>query len=172
MRQKLVMVTVMIVPALVLGLANPAHSEATLVECPIGTETVNFNPGLTFVPRPTSVHVDGTLGPCVSTSNPAINNATFTINGAGTGSCLASNFDTTMVVDWNDGPNSVIRYFLTVNIKPAGETIFVSLGEVQSGQFAGALVVRATVETTVDATKCLTTGVTTASGPATLTLVG
>jgi hypothetical protein len=78
-----------------------------------------------------------------------------------------------MVVDWNSGANSVIRYNLTVNIKPAGETVFVSEGEVVSGQFAGAQVVRTTVEATLDALKCLTVqGVMTASGPTALVIAG
>jgi hypothetical protein len=147
---------------------------ATLVACPLGTEATTFTPGLTFVPRPTSVHVEGTLGGCVSTTNPSINNATFTIDGHGTASCLLPTFDSTMVVvDWNSGANSVIRYTLTVNIKPGGETVFVSVGQVVSGQFAGAAVVRATVEATLDVAKCLTgDGVRHASGPAALALVG
>jgi hypothetical protein len=79
----------------------------------------------------------------------------------------------TMIVDWNSGPNSVIRYTLTVNIKPDGETVFVSVGQVVSGQFAGATVVRATAEATLDVTGCRTSdGVRHASGPAALALVG
>jgi hypothetical protein len=150
-----------------------ASAAVTLVACPAGTEATDFQPGLTLVPRPTTVHVEGTLGSCVSTSNPAINNATFTINGSGTASCLTASFNSTMVVDWNSGANSVIRYNLTVNIKPAGETVFVSEGEVVSGQFAGAQVVRTTIEATLDALKCLTVqGVMTASGPTALVIAG
>jgi hypothetical protein len=148
-----------------------ANADTTLVDCSVGAEATTFTPGLTFVPQPTSVHVDGTLADCVST-DLAINSATFTINGGGTGSCLTSSFNSTMVVDWNSGANSVIRYDLTVNIKPDGETVFVSVGEVVSGQFAGARVVRATAEATLDVTKCLDGGVRNASGPATLTIVG
>ncbi|TYB47502.1 hypothetical protein FXF51_57820 [Nonomuraea sp. PA05] len=141
--------------------------------CPLGTQTVTWSPGLTFVSQPTSLHIEGTLATCASTASPALNNATFVINGSGTGSCLASSFpNATMVVDWNDGPGSVITYDLTVNIKPAGETVFVAVGEVDSGQFAGGDVVRSTAEVTLDLTACLTTGLTSSSGPTSLTIAG
>jgi hypothetical protein len=163
---------VALVAAVVVGPAAPAHSAVTLVDCTAGTETSTFNPPLTFVTQPTTVHVDGTLGPCVSTTNPNINSATISINGSGTADCLLATFNSTYVAHWNDGPNSVIRYTTTINIKPDGETVFVALGQVVSGQFEGAEVVRTTVEATVDALACLTTGVRTISGPTTLTLIG
>ncbi len=149
-----------------------ANDLTPLVSCPGGFETVTFNPGLTFIPRPNSVHVDGFLAPCVSTSNPEITSATFIVDGAGTGSCLLSDFHTTMVVDWSAGPNSVIRYDVTVNVKPAGQTVFITVGRVHSGQFAGANILRSTVELTADAAKCATQeGVQTAFGPANLTVI-
>lgn len=145
----------------------------TLVSCPLGTEAVTFQPGLTYTPKPTNVHIEGTMGPCSSLSNPLISSATFTVNGSGTASCLAAQFDSTMVVDWNDGPNSVIRYNITINAKPNGESVFISEGEVVSGQFAGAQVVRTTADVTLEVTKCLTEdGLEHASGPVTLTLAG
>lgn len=60
----------------------------------------------------------------------------------------------TVVVDWNSGADSVIRYDITVIIKPAGETIFITEGEVVGGQFAGAQVVRATADLSADVTAC------------------
>ncbi|MCK2218205.1 hypothetical protein MF672_031100 [Actinomadura sp. ATCC 31491] len=153
--------------------ALPAHGLATLVACPLGTQTVTWSPGLTYVPQPTSLHIEGILASCVSATDPALNNATFVINGSGTGSCLTSSFpNATMVVDWNDGPDSVITYDLTVNIKPAGETVFVSVGQVDSGQFAGGDVVRTTAEVTLDLAACLTTGLNSSSGPTSLTVTG
>jgi hypothetical protein len=163
---------VALLAALALSPAAPAHSAVTLVDCTAGTEMSTFNPPLTFVTQPTTVHVDGTLGPCVSTTNPNINSATITINGSGTADCLLASFNSTYVAHWNNGPNSVIRYTTTINIKPDGETVFVALGQVVSGQFEGAEVVRTTVEATVDVLACLTTGVRTISGPTTLTLIG
>lgn len=163
------------------AVASPSASAApsaegdllTLVSCPLGDEAVRFQPGLTYEPEPTNVHIEGTMGPCASLSNPEIAYATFTVNGSGTASCLAAQFNSTMVVDWNDGPNSVIRYNITINAKPNGESVFISEGEVVSGQFEGAQVVRTTADVTLEVTKCLTEeGLEHASGPVTLTLVG
>ncbi|MFV2116804.1 hypothetical protein ACFHW0_31395 [Micromonospora sp. LOL_025] len=168
---RLAAVTVAMAMAMALTPMTPANATPTLVACSPGTETTTFDPPLTLITQQTDVHVDGTLGPCVSTTNPNINGATFTIDGEGPASCLLANFNSTYVANWNDGPDSVITYYTNVNLKPAGVTVFVSYGEVVSGQFQGAQVVRTTVEATIDVLKCATTGVPASSGPTTLTLI-
>ncbi|MFF5900893.1 hypothetical protein ACFY8O_33940 [Streptomyces argenteolus] len=154
--------------------APPADTRLlTLVSCPLGTEAASFQPGLTYTPQQTNLHIEGTIGPCLSVSNPSITSATFVVNGSGTASCTSAEFDSTLVVDWDSGPNSVIDYNLTINAKPNGESVFITVGEVVAGQFAGAAVVRTTADVTLDVTKCLTAeGLEEAAGPVTLTLVG
>lgn len=155
------------------GSVAQADDPATLVACPLGTQAIRFDPGLTLVPRHTTVHVDGVLGPCVSAANPHINNATFTVDGSGTALCLTANFRTSMVVDWNSGPDSIVDLDLNVSLRPAGENVVVTTGRVVSGQFAGAQIIRVTAELTVDFLGCLThEGVTAAAGPSAMLVVG
>ncbi|GAB2597290.1 hypothetical protein GCM10027168_32700 [Streptomyces capparidis] len=162
----------LLLPLLALTGTAPAHAAPTLAACPTGWVNAHFSPGLTTESRPTSVDTEGMLGPCLSVGNPAITAARFTTHGTGMASCTAAAFDTTAVVDWNAGPDSVIDYHITVNLKPAGESVLVAEGEVVEGQFAGATVLRVATGLQPSVTGCLTAeGVTESSGPHALAVV-
>lgn len=152
--------------------AAPAAAFPGDLVCP-ALNTNNYAPGLSLLPKDTDFTTDVLLGPCVSATHPAITAGTAHFTGTGSLSCIAGSsntFDATY--HWNDGTSTVVRYSLTINLKPGGQTVLTQLGTVISGVFLGDTASNTNVGVTTDLLGCLSPGgVQSVTGPVTLTLL-
>ncbi|WP_097932160.1 MULTISPECIES: hypothetical protein [unclassified Streptomyces] len=162
-----------------LGVAQPATAATALVTCPLGTETITYTPGLKLPavppapPNPTvSLSASGTLATCVSLDLQHTS-GTITFTGAGPLTCLGGNSSGSGRVTWSNPGTTPSDFTFTggVSVRPNGVTVLVLSGNVTAGDFTGAAVVNTIVLASTDLTACLTpAGLTTSSGPITLTL--
>ncbi len=150
-----------------------AHASVVDLNC-TGGHSVTYNPGLTFDEKETKVTSDSTLSTCVPLlSDPTIvsgsNNGTNTV----TASCdLANAGASDVTYKWSNGRYSTVHLNTLVNEKPAGDTVTIKTGIVTDGEFKGDMATRTTSLATLDTTKCLTTGVTSANGTETIVFTG
>ena len=157
----------------VLGIASAPAAQAAqgnFVICS-GTSTVTYNPGITLTPRP--VHASGVdlYAPCTS-SDPTLMSGANSFDGTLTLSCLeplASGPGTT-VVNWNNGRHSTLFVNGAVTTI-GGQIIDVFTGTVIEGEFEDATVTAQITEAQPNVIQCATTGVTSASGSATLQII-
>ncbi|MGW0933057.1 hypothetical protein [Streptomyces sp. NPDC002644] len=165
--------------ALLLGgllVAGPGAGSASALPgdltCP-ALQTVTYNPGLTVLPQQVTFDSDIVLGPCVSVTHPSITGGTGSFQGTGSLSCVGGNPGAFNVVyNWNDGSSSTIRYTLTIDLKPGGQTVITTVGTVISGVFTGNTASHTTLAVTTDLLGCLSPGgITSLSGPIVLTLL-
>lgn len=145
---------------------------ADLLQCE-GFSTTTFSPGLTNTPKPTTFSSEAQLGPCVSLSDPKLKSGGFKFTGQSPSlSCIKSGVTSiTEKYTWNTGETSTIRYVSTVVNQAAATVTTTATGRVESGKFQGYTAVRQVVILTTNLAGCVTpSGVTTLTGPATLTL--
>jgi hypothetical protein len=77
-----------------------------------------------------------------------------------------------IVYHWNDGSSSTVRYTLTIDAKPDGQTVLTTLGTVISGVFTGDTASHTTLAITTNLLGCLSPGgVTSVSGPIVVTFL-
>ncbi|MFH8755927.1 hypothetical protein [Streptomyces atroolivaceus] len=140
--------------------------------CP-ALQTVTYNPGLTLLPQPVSFNSNLVLGPCVSLTHPSITGGTGSFQGTGPLSCVGGSPGAyNIVYNWNDGSNSTVRYTLTLDLKPGGQTVLTTIGTVISGVFAGDTASHTTLAITTDLLGCLSPGgITSVSGPIVVTFL-
>ena len=154
-----------------------ARTTASLVTCPVGTQTTAYSPGLKLPATPpatVSLSTGGSLGPCVSLD---LNHtgASFSLTGSGQLSCLGGNSSGTGRLDWVNPGTSDSYFDFTggISLRPDGVTVLVLTGEVTSGDYTGATVIETVVLASTDLTACLSpAGLTSVSGPFTVSLVG
>ncbi|MEU3528370.1 hypothetical protein AB0E62_31715 [Streptomyces sp. NPDC038707] len=128
------------------------------ITCTLGVQVTKFNPGLTFVPQQVDFTVSGTLGGCVSLTNPQIVGGTFSGAGQGVLSCTAGSSTSRNTIRWNTGQSSVVESEFVVNVKPDGTTVLVSEGSVVGGLFQGSTVVQTRALPNTDLTACAEPG--------------
>ncbi|MFI8949753.1 hypothetical protein ACIGO6_24915 [Streptomyces sp. NPDC053750] len=180
--RKLVAVAGMALPAALLcsveplGATSAAASDASaaaLVTC-VGQQVTDYSPGLHLTqPRNVVYQANGTYASCPL--NDGVSGVTYAEGGAVTGAtCLAFPSTATATLTWSNGQHSTVQVTGT-EIDVAGATqVYVSLGTVVSGRYAGSLV-NVTTEIIPDLTNpvpCLTsTGLTHVSGLSTLIIL-
>lgn len=157
----------------------PAAATTALVTCPLGTESITYTPGLKLPalppapPNPSvSLSSTGTLAACVSLDLHHTS-GTITFSGGGPLTCLGGNSSGSGRVTWANPGTTPSDFAFTggVSVRPDGVTVLVLTGSVTAGDFTGAAVVNTIVLASTDLTACLTpAGLTTSSGPITLTL--
>jgi hypothetical protein len=161
---------------LTLGHTDSVQAQTSVTTC-VGTTQAQYSPGLTLVPRPTSVTFSETYSTCTSTSQPAITAATVpTAQIQQDRSCATllgvSPDPITQTVVWNTGQTSTFQYTRVVT-NVGGVLQIVGTGMVTTGLFQGASVVRILVLASLDPLQtlaCLTSaGLTSISGTASLT---
>ena len=162
--------------AVPLGATPAAASEtaaAALVTC-VGQQVTDYSPGLHLTqPRNVVYQADGTYASCPL--NDGVSGVTYSEGGAVTGAtCLAFPSTATATLTWSNGQHSTVQVTGT-EIDVAGATqVYVSLGTVTSGRYAGSLV-NVTTEIIPDLSNplpCLTpTGLTHVSGLSTLAIL-
>ncbi|RSN64748.1 hypothetical protein DMH12_02065 [Streptomyces sp. WAC 04229] len=162
--------------AVPLGATPAAASEtaaAALVTC-VGQQVTDYSPGLHLTqPRNVVYQADGTYASCPL--NDGVSGVTYSEGGAVTGAtCLAFPSTATATLTWSNGQHSTVQVTGT-EIDVAGATqVYVSLGTVTSGRYAGSLV-NVTTEIIPDLSNplpCLNpTGLTHVSGLSTLAIL-
>ncbi|WP_299538911.1 hypothetical protein [uncultured Streptomyces sp.] len=135
---------------LVVGLlASAGHAQARTnglldVTCtPPSSASVTYNPPLTNTPQVSSASLNWQLGPCVSTSVPALTSGTHSaVNPPRTRTCLEllNTAAETRTITWNTGATSTLSLNRTTTV--AGAVLVVTFtGTVTAGLFAGDTVV-------------------------------
>ncbi|BAJ26089.1 MULTISPECIES: hypothetical protein [Kitasatospora] len=168
---RLAVTAVLAAGSLGLGLGSASAAPGT-VSCS-GQQTQTFTPGLTLTTRQIAFAADATLGTCASTHGDGITSGAFHIEGGGPGSCTAASFYSELTLTWNTGETSRIGLNTPADLKPLGQTVATSYGQVLSGKYTGGTVVEV-LELTPDSlalTKCLTPeGLRDSSGTLSLTI--
>lgn len=151
--------------------AHAHEGSATLVAC-AGTVAATYSPGLTYAPKPTAVRSQAVVG-CPVSADSTLTSATFGGNSTGTLSCLLGPAKGTLTIHWNNGTSSTASITSLAAVRPNGNMVTISTGSITSGKFTGATVVTEVTLLASKATACLTPqGLTAASGPTTVTIVG
>ena len=119
--------------------AAPVISEAALVDAACTSQgTMNFSPGLTLTPRPTTFVGSGSFVPCVSTQ---VVRADFTATGGGTLSCLGGGVEGTFLIRWvttsGDTARSTVQLAVVPAVGPSGGLSLALEGTVTEGLFQG-----------------------------------
>ncbi|RYZ35754.1 MAG: hypothetical protein EOO71_34315 [Myxococcaceae bacterium] len=154
-----------------LMLAPAAKAETVILAC-AGQEKTDYSPGLTYTPRQVSFTGQSDLSCPLLT--PAVRTATIKTVGSSMQSCTPALTSATsqITINWGDGTTSIAKGTTALSTKPAGESVITLTGNVLSGRFMGAGIVRTLTLLAPDITLCNTTGVTHVEGPSTLVVVG
>lgn len=159
-----------------LSAAAPAQAAVDLVTCPLGTESTTYSPGLKYPTTPApnvSFNATGTVGPCVSLDlNHTSGAVSFT--GSGPLNCLGGNSSGTGAIDWANAGAATTHFAFTggLSLRPNGVTVLLLTGTVTSGDYAGHKLVATITLLSTDITACLSpSGLTSSSGPITITIV-
>lgn len=166
------------------ALATPSQADITLVQCS-GTQQQRYDPGLKMPPLlgplPTiAFSAQTTLDTCIATSHPDIASASFEIEGGGPGACTIASFYSELTITWKDDQGdpvgqSLIALNSPADLKPLGQTVVTSYGQVLDGLFEGATALEV-LELTPQGdvlTQCLSPqGLTHSSGLVDLALTG
>lgn len=162
------LVTIGVGPA---AAAPQSDAGTTLIIC-IGPETTHYDPGLTLVPRPTSIHAEADYVACVG--GPT--SATGQVDGVSPlASCLIISMpQVSEVVHFDNNQTSVINYTTSAATRAGGFNIVILTGTVTNGAHQGATAVK-TVQLTPEnlPLACLTQhGVQQATGLTQLEILG
>lgn len=154
-----------------LGFSASLPAQTVSLTC-LGTETAEYDPGLTFTPQPVAFSVNGLLAPCAGVPL-GVTSASYAVAGVANLSCeILSGVAPTppLTVQWSDGTASVIQPTTVVTQRPVGEVVRIESGQIVSGRFLGAATVRTVtlLQTQLDA--CSTTGVESVGGPVVLSV--
>ncbi|MER5786328.1 hypothetical protein ABT104_32125 [Streptomyces mobaraensis] len=146
-----------------------AHGPEAAVGC-VGTNTIEFSPGLGLRARKTRISGTGAYT-CVSAA-PGFASAKSEISGGGMNGCFASEATTVEKIIWRGGEKSVVVYSLGTVGQVAGQAIVLVAGKVVSGAFRGRTVTSPGTQLTLDLPSCATgRGVRLITGPSTLTIL-
>jgi hypothetical protein len=157
-----------------LAATAPSAGALTLLRC-TGSTAATYTPALTDTPTRTVVAATTTYSGCLNALGLS-ERRTGSTSGSSTvpdASCL----DLLVpgrgqeVVDWSTGGSSAYQYTATAN-EVDGVFQRVASGTVVSGEFTGATVVTTTTIPALDPLACAGAGVPSASGLATITIVG
>ncbi|WP_394840859.1 hypothetical protein LZC95_27760 [Pendulispora brunnea] len=155
----------------ILMFAPRASAALGTINCLVGTNVVQFDPGLTFTVQDTTITGEGQYTGCIGT-DPAITSGRSRVTGAGKLNCLTSDGSTVEEIRWNTGEKSTISYTFGVIAQPAGEAVVVVTGTVTAGKFKGSTVASPGALLTLDPLACATpAGVREIGGPVTLSLI-
>lgn len=153
------------------ALVAPAQAAGVEQTC-LGTEVTSFDPPLTLVSRPTRITVSGIFTAC---TDPAAFTGSYAETFTIAASCLVL-FDSgtaTRSFVWGDPAvaPSTFDYNVTTS-SVAGQVITTSSGLISAGTYAPGSALQTVTLLTPNLLQCATTGVTTVTGPTTLTVSG
>lgn len=165
-----------------------AHADDQPAGAPLacaGTVAASYAPGLAFAPRATSVTSRAVLG-CPLSTDDRFAFATFGGDSAGTLSCLLGPASGTLTFHWGKDKGkgktsphhgdpgdttSTASIHSLAAVRPNGNIVTVSTGTIIAGAFKGAALVTEVTLLASQQAACLTPqGLTSASGPTTVTI--
>jgi hypothetical protein len=152
--------------------STAARADSAALLC-LGSTTTFYTPGITNTPRQVAFSGDVTLG-CVGLPF-LFTSAAIHTEGQGQLSCTLqlAPVPSQLSVTWGDGTSSTAVGQTVVNVKNLGELVFVLTGTVTQGRFLGATLVRTLTIPNLNLGVCDSPeGLTVASGPVTLEVVG
>ncbi|MEU3872497.1 MULTISPECIES: hypothetical protein [Streptomyces] len=174
---------VVLAAAVVVGAAAPVAAQASAqprdsahprdsgpLQCQ-GTESVTYSPGVTLLPRPVRVTVDGRFTSCTGgqgTVHSASYHEEFTLYTGCTN--LLEGFRARRTYHWNTGDSSTADISGSSTVV-AGQVVTPATGTVVQGRFAGHRLLQLIPLPQPSALQCLSGGVTGATGPTTLTIL-
>ncbi|GAA0403443.1 hypothetical protein [Streptomyces luteireticuli] len=175
-RTRRIAATLALTAAALVQTAQPAgahddHGRSVLMAC-AGTVAASYAPGLTYVPRDTSINSRAVVG-CPVSSDPSVSSATFGGESSGTLSCLLGPASGTLTLHWGGHAKktSTAHISSVAAVRPNGNIVTVSTGSITDGAFKGATVITEVTLLASRQTACLTPqGLTAASGPTTVTV--
>jgi hypothetical protein len=155
--------------------APKAHAQPhalTVLDC-VGTESLQYHPGVTNTPRPVTITATSTLGPCVVPLQPTLTGGTGGYTVTLTLSCTSLALPQyTETYHWNNNTQSVVSYTTTVVTRANGEIILESIGTVTSGFGLGSTADQILTFVNLDVTACASSqGLQSNAGPLSLTFV-
>ena len=144
----------------------------TVEQTCVGTEVTSYNPPLTFTTRPVTITVNGVFTSCTNPDAPTgFYSENFTINA----SCLVplEGASPTRTIVWGnaEAAPSTFRYNVT-ETEVGGQLIVTSTGAITHGTFAPASAEQIVTLVTPNLRQCLSTGISTVTGPTTLIIYG
>lgn len=146
-----------------------AHGPGAAVSC-VGTNTIEFSPGLRLQARRT--RITGTGAYTCTSAEPGFTSATSEISGGGVNGCFASDATTVEKITWSNGEKSVVVYPMGDVRQVAGQAVVLVAGTVVSGAFQGRTVASPGLQLTLDVPSCATDrGVPLITGPSTLLIL-
>lgn len=149
--------------------ATGARAAIGITKC-TGSQTVTYTPGLTDQPREVTVSGQAPLLECVSSSDPAIVQATSAFSATGTFSCTSGTRVGSRRITWNNGDTSTLSSTSTVSVNGAASLVLIK-GVVVDGEFKGAQWTGTFAMFSTKPLACLTTqGLAGVSGPLTLSI--
>lgn len=161
--------------AVVLGTAAPAPASAHArdsgpLQC-LGTESVTYSPGVTLLPRPIHVTVDGRFGSCAG-GGGAVKSGGYHEEFTLFTGCnnLLEGFRARRTYAWNTGDSSTAD-IAGSSTAVAGQVVTPVAGTVTHGRFRGRGVLQLIPLPQPGVLQCLSGGLTGATGPTTLTVL-
>ncbi|MGW1073372.1 hypothetical protein [Streptomyces sp. NPDC002537] len=143
-----------------------ANESTGAVSC-VGTNTVEFSPGLGLWARKTRITGSGAYS-CTS-ADPALTFGKSEISGGGVNGCFDSDATTVEKITWSTGERSVVKYPMGNVRQVAGQAVVLVVGTVVSGRFEGRTVASPGLQLTLDVASCATDrGVRLITGPSAL----
>jgi len=162
----LVAVGVVVAAANVFALAGVAHAVSSTT-C-VGSSSITYSPGLTFMPRTVQYTESETFRSCVSTDPTLVSGSSATSETFPGASCLVPPgviVDPAYTISWNNGQQSVIELTFT-DVVVGGTEQVTGTGPVISGEFQGGNATIVWLYPVLNPLQCLTSqGVTDLSGP-------
>ncbi|MFI8939530.1 hypothetical protein [Streptomyces syringium] len=157
------------VPATASPSGGPSDESFAQVQCH-GTESVTYQPGVTFAARKIDITTDGRFGSCADSRGEVTSGSygeRFTVF-AGCNNLL-DGFEAQRTFTWNTGDTSVMKATGSSTVV-AGQVVTTIKGTVTQGRFRGRTVVQVITLPQPDLARCLTTGLTGATGVTTLAI--
>lgn len=157
---------------LMLTVSISSAGATPLLSCPTGNSAGTFTPALTDTPQPVVIRYTDNFGPCVGASGVRTGTLTRTSTNAPKTctSLLGGVTNLPVTISWSTGTTSNLIVDTYPQLLTGGVIQLTMIGDVVSGDFAGGHVLN--VDLVIGATPlaCSTTGVSSSSGLATLTI--
>ncbi|MFN6516114.1 MAG: hypothetical protein RMY29_016670 [Nostoc sp. CreGUA01] len=149
-----------------------AQAQLLPVICPVGTETVTYNPLLTNQVQNVTVNITGSVNQCIGAQ--PITSGTYNFTVTGPTSCNNIGIFPTYVItyNWNNGQSSQVQYTLTSSNQIGGQIILTSLGTITSGLFQGRTAQRTITLLATDVQACQNQGLFSIAGIQQLIILG
>ncbi|PBP73625.1 hypothetical protein CCL21_03730 [Pseudomonas syringae] len=157
-----------------MGFFAPERAQAEAVNLVVctGTHTGTFSPGLTNASQPINVTTTSSWGTCVLPLGTSASSSQSFQAPLSCNALLQNTTDVTWIITWGDGETSTYNFDATYNDTGGLNKTVVGIGEIVAGRYTGSTAITTYVLFNLELNACATTtGVTSLSGPSTLTII-